>query len=90
MKNRTFKGVKKVCGQSKELKGFYYPHYLGLYFDISKNEVFAIDYYAYAGTQETIFSDNSIYGLGNIYEPMTMVDIWNIVRSWQLCHKDIF
>ena len=60
MKNRKFKGIKKVCSQSKELKGFYYPHYLGLYFDVSKNEVFAIDYYAYAGTLETIFSDNNI------------------------------
>ena len=89
MENRSFKGIKKVCSQSKELKGYYYPHYLGLYFDISKNEVFAIDYWGGTG-QETIFYRNDIYALGNIYEPMTMVDIWNIVRSWQLCHKDIF
>lgn len=90
MKNEKIKGIKQVCSMSKSLNGFYDPRYLRLFYDISENKVFAEEIVSLGHNTWIKYDNENIYSLGNIYEPMTMVGIWNIVRSWQLCHKDIF
>lgn len=90
MKNEKIKGIKKICGMSKSLNGLYDPRYLALYYDISENRVFAKEIVSLDHNSWMEDDAENIYYLDDICEPVSMVDINEIVYTWKRMHPWIF
>lgn len=90
MKNEKIKGIKKICSMSKSLNGFYDPRYLALYYDISENRVFAKEIVSLDHNSWMEGDAENIYYLDDICEPVSMVDINEIVYTWKRMHPWIF
>lgn len=69
------KGIKRVCSDTKTLRGFYSPEYLQLFYDAKTDELFT-EFLFSIGHNSFIQSDDpEIINLGFLYEPMTMQEV---------------
>ena len=73
------KGLKKVAGETKSLRGFYDSIYLQLCYDRRLDEVFTIQHCDLGHSWQTFFDDEDIINVCNLYNPHTMQDIYNLV-----------
>lgn len=73
------KGLKKVAGETKTLRGFYDSIYLQLCYDKANDEVFTIQHCDLGHSWQTYFDDENIINVCNLYNPHTMQDIHNLV-----------
>ena len=73
------KGLKKVSGETKSLRGCYDSIYLQLCYDKSKDEVFTIQHCDLGHSWQTYFDDENIINICNLCEPHTMKEIENLV-----------
>lgn len=73
------KGLKKVSGETKSLRGCYDSIYLQLCYDKSKDEVFTIQHCDLGHSWQTYFDDENIITICNLCEPHTMKEIENLV-----------
>ena len=75
------KGLKKVAGETKSLRGFYGSIYLQLCYDKRLDEVFTIQHCDLGHSWQTFFNDENIINVCNLYNPHTMQEIENMVNS---------
>ena len=73
------KGLKKVSGETKSLRGCYDSIYLHLYYNKSKDEVFTVRYCDLGHSWQTYFDDENIISICNLCEPHTMKEIERLV-----------
>lgn len=75
------KNLKKVCGETKKLRGYYDSVYLQLNYDKKEDEVFT-DFHCDLGhSWHTFYHDENIVECGNIYDPCTMENIKEMVYT---------
>jgi hypothetical protein len=77
----AIKGIKKVVGESKTLKGCYDAAYLQINYDISKNKVWSDYHYDLGHSWHTYYNDDNILECGNICEPITMKQLENMIQE---------
>lgn len=75
------KGIKKVSGETKELKGYYSPEYLQLNVNKVTGEVWTNYHYNLGQNSWTQYEDDNILNCGNICNPMTMSEIKEMVME---------
>lgn len=75
------KGLKKVSGETKALKGYYDSIYLQLCYDKQKDEVFTIQHCDFGHSWQTYFNDDNIITVCNLCEPQTMAEIQKMVEE---------
>ena len=73
------KGLKKVLGETKSLRGYYDSIYLQLCYDKANDEVFTIQHCDFGHSCQTYFDDEDIINICNLCEPHTMKEIENLV-----------
>lgn len=74
------KGLKKVAGYSKKLKGYYDSHYLQLFYDKENDEVFYEEHCDFGHSSRLIFEDKDIISLGILTTPHSMKEIEQLVK----------
>ena len=79
------KGLKKVSGETKTLKGYYDSIYLQLCYDKEKDEVFTIQHCDLGHSWQTYFDDKNIITICNLTEPHTMAEIKEMVEEGLKC-----
>lgn len=72
-------GLKKVAGETKSLEGYFSGKYLQLNYDKSTGKVWTDFFYSLGQNNWTEYHDSNIINCGNISEPMTMVQIREMV-----------
>lgn len=75
------RGLKKISGETKSLKGAYSPIYLQLFYDRKKKEVFTILHCDLGHSWQTAYDDTDIINICNLCKPCTMKEIENIVNE---------
>ena len=83
------KGLKKVAGETKCLKGAYSPIYLQLFYNKKRKEVFTLLHCDVGHSWQTIYNDENIVNICNLYKPCKMQEIENIVNE-KLAEIDSF
>lgn len=73
------KGLKKVAGESKSLRGFYSPEYLQLNYDRKECRVWADYFYCVGHNSFTKYDDPDIINCGIITKPMTQKEIVQMI-----------
>lgn len=69
------KGLKKVSGETKGLKGVHSPEYLQLHYDRKEDYAFAEYFYDIGHGSRSIYESKDIISCGFITDPMTMKEI---------------
>ena len=72
-------GLKKVAGETKSLEGYSSGKYLQLNYDKSTGNVWTDFFYSLGQNSWTEYHDSNIINCGNISEPMTMVQIREMI-----------
>lgn len=72
-------GLKTVSGESKSLKGFFHGGYLELFYDIKSGDIWSIYQYSYGHNLWTVYHDDNVIRLGNIYTSHTMQELADII-----------
>lgn len=75
------KGLKKIAGESKSLKGFYSPEYLQLNYNKETGEAWADFHHSLGHNSWNQYDDENILFVGNICEPMTMAQIKEMIEN---------
>lgn len=82
------KGLKKIAGETKKLKGFYSGEYLQLNYNKKTGEAWT-DYFCSLGQNSwKEYNDSDIINCGNISEKKTMKEIAEIIHEAIL--KDLY
>ena len=76
------KNIKKVAGETKCLKGHYHGGYLQLSYNKETNELLTDYLYSLGHNSRVVYHDDNIVTIGNISEPMTMQEIYDMVEQW--------
>lgn len=76
------KNIKKVAGETKCLKGYYHGGYLQLNYNKKTHELFTVYFYSLGHNSWVVYHDDNIVTIGNISEPMTMQEIYDMVERW--------
>lgn len=71
-----YKGIRKACGRTKSLKGFYGDTHLQLNVGLDTGEVWVDEH---LGNNWSQYKDKNVISCGNIYNPMTMEEIRRMV-----------
>jgi len=75
-KNLKIKGLRKISGISKSLKGGYYDsRYLQVNYNIETNEAWCDELLAYGQSSYILYDDKNIIICTYINKPMTMQEI---------------
>lgn len=75
------KGVKKLAGYSKSLRGKYGSRYLQIFYDCQKKEVFAEEFSDFGGSWHWEPKNPDYVYIGFIDHPLTMVDIYQLIEK---------
>lgn len=75
------KNLRKVCSETKSLKGFYDAGYLQLNYDKTNDSVFTNYHYDLGHTWETNYNDVNIINCGVICNPKTQKEISEMVEN---------
>ena len=75
------KGLKKVSGATKELKGFYDPFYLQVNVDLESGEVFVNEHFSIGHNSWTEYRNGNILNCGIVCNPMTMKQVSEMVSE---------
>lgn len=70
-----YKGLKKIAGESKSLRGFYDPSYYQLFLDTKTREVFSRYHYDLGHNNVTTIHDDNVVCVGFITNPLTQKQI---------------
>lgn len=73
------KGIKKIAGESKSLRGYYSGEYLQVNYDRSTGEAWT-NFHCSFGQNWWTYHDSDIINCGNISSPMTMVQIREMIE----------
>ena len=68
-------GIKKIAGQTKNLKGYYDSHYYQLNYNLKTGEAWTNEHCSYGCNSWTEYDDENIICCGNLRKPMTMTEI---------------
>lgn len=71
----VIKGLKKIAGESKWLKGYYSGEYLQINYDKSTGEAWSDYHYSLGQNEWSHYHDNNIINCGNIADPVSMADL---------------
>ena len=69
------KGLKGIASETKNLKGYYSPEYLQLFYDKSNGETWVKRYYSVGHNHWADYADKNIINCGMIYCPLKMWEI---------------
>lgn len=75
------KNLRKVCSETKSLKGFYDGGYLQLNYNKTDDNVFTNYHYGLGHTWETNYDDVNIINCGIICTPKTQKEILKMVEN---------
>lgn len=80
MENLNIKGLKKIAGETKDLKGFYSGEYLQLNYNKKTGEAWT-DYFCSLGQNSwKEYHNSDIINCGNISEKKTMQEIKEMIH----------
>lgn len=77
---KKLKGIKKIAGQSKDLKGYYSDRYLQINVDTATGEVWGDEHVAFNKSWQTLYNNNNVICCGFIDSPKTMAEIKEMVE----------
>lgn len=66
------KGLKKVSGETKSLRGYYSGEYMEVFYNTATREVWSNYQYSLGQNIWTVYDNPDIIKVGNICQPMTM------------------
>lgn len=75
------KGIRKVCGATKGLMGYYSPEYLELFYDRSSGEVWTVYQYSLGHSTWTQYDDEDIIKISNLSSAKTMQEIADMISD---------
>ena len=79
MTNRNYHNIKKALSEAKSLKGIYDAAYVQISYDTVNDEVITNYHYDLGHGSQTIYDDENIINVGNVYEPTTMARIREMI-----------
>lgn len=74
----TIKGLRKIAGETKDLRGYYSGQYLQLNYDPDTGEAWTDFHVSFGQNSWTRYRDNTVV-VGNISSPMTMQEIADMI-----------
>ncbi len=77
------KGIKKVSGETKRLRGYYDSYYLQLFYDKATDEVWTTAHCDFGHGSYTV----NIINCGDLCTPKTMKEIEEIVKESVRMHE---
>ena len=77
----TIKGIKRICGETKSLKGYYSPEYLELFYNIETGESWTNYQYSIGHNTWTEYHDPHIIKIRNLCEPCTIEQIKKFIED---------
>ena len=78
------KGLKKIAGETKGLKGYYSGEYLQLNYDAKTGEAWTDYHYSLGQNSWCQYHDKNILRCGNISRPKTMKEIRVMIEQKML------
>ena len=75
------KGLKKIAGETKNLKGAYSPEYIEVFYDVNTHKAWSEYHYSIGKNEWTEYYDNNILNCGTISEPMNQKEIEEIIEN---------
>lgn len=70
-------GLRKVCGETKNLRGYYDGLYLEIFYDVSDGYLWTTEHASH--NNWTKYEDSEIVKIANAYDHMTMQEIADAV-----------
>lgn len=74
------KGIRKICSESKSLKGFYSGEYLQVNYDRKTGEAWTDYHYNLGHNNQTLYNNPDIIVCGIITKPVTMKTIETMIE----------
>lgn len=75
------KGLRKIAGESKSLKGYYSPEYLQLNYDRKTEEAWTDFHYSLGHNSWVRYDDKNIIIICNICRPVTMKEVREMIEG---------
>lgn len=75
------KGLRKACGETKGLSGYYSGEYIELFYDRNTGEVWTVYQYSLGQNTWTVYHDKNIIHIANISKPKTMQELANLIKT---------
>ena len=83
------KGLKKLAGETKNLKGYYSGEYIEIFYDEKTKEVWGKYHYSLGQNEWTEYHDKNIIKITTTSDPMTMEEIKEKIEE-KLNNKEIY
>jgi len=74
-------GIKAVCSETEQLKGYYNGHYVQINYNLRTGETWGDYHYSLGQNSWTVYHDPDIITVCNAEEPMTMDEICIVIKD---------